>query len=252
MLRLTDFAGRLRRLVLQAFSDARATVDPIALQMLMSGGHQGVVVSMDRAVLAMQQTLNAKLPDLLLDIVAAGGKVAANTLPAQLLRANAGKTPAAPVKPVVNYRFDATDPRAIEWAKTHAAELVTQVSETTRQDIRDAITSTFEDGVPIPEATQEILAAVGDETRARLIARTEVMTAANEGQRQAWDQAVDAGLLTGREQQVWIVTPDDKLCPICEPLDGKTAPLGGEFETSEGNIDGPPAHPNCRCTTGIA
>jgi hypothetical protein len=58
---------------------------------------------------------------------------------------------------------------------------------------------------------------IGDPERAELIARTETMRASNEGQQEAWDQAVEEGLLTGNEQQEWIVTPDDRLCPSASP-----------------------------------
>lgn len=88
--------------------------------------------------------------------------------------------------------------------------------------------------------------------RALVIARTETLRASNEGQRQLWHQAVQAGLLSGHERREWIATPDERECPICEELDGKTAGLHEDFESaSEGGIIGPPAHPNCRCTTGI-
>src|SRR5215831_2316831 len=66
--------------------------------------------------------------------------------------------------------------------------------------------------------------------RATVIARTEVMAAVNEGQRQLWTQAAAAGTLDPTEvERVWIVTPDEKLCPICEELDGARASLDGKF-----------------------
>lgn len=74
------------------------------------------------------------------------------------------------------------------------------------------------------------------------------MAAANEGQRQAWDQAVDDGLLTGDERREWIATED--ACPECEALDGALADLDGEYPDEGGG--GPPLHPNCRCTEGIS
>lgn len=144
------------------------------------------------------------------------------------------------------FRFDASNPAAVAWATEHSAKLVTDISATTEQDIRDAVTRAIE-GDGIEAGYDDILAAVGDETRAELIARTEVMMAANEGQRQAWDQAVDDGLLTGTEQRVWIAT--EGACPECDDLDGEQTALDGEYSGDGG--DGPPLHPNCRCTEGI-
>lgn len=89
--------------------------------------------------------------------------------------------------------------------------------------------------------------------RAENIARTETITAANEGQSSAWVQAVrDRLLYPDMVERVWIVTPDDRLCPICADLEGATAPIGGEFQSPDlGPLPGPPAHPQCRCAQGL-
>jgi len=87
--------------------------------------------------------------------------------------------------------------------------------------------------------------------RARTIARTETIAASNEGQRQLWEQATDQGLLTGNELREWIVTPDDRLCEICESMEGALAGITDKFETDLGELMGPPLHPNCRCAVGL-
>jgi SPP1 gp7 family putative phage head morphogenesis protein len=87
--------------------------------------------------------------------------------------------------------------------------------------------------------------------RAETIARTETMTASNQGQLELWQQAVDEGQLTGTEEKEWIVTDDTKLCPICEPFAGQRVPMTGSFSADGLEIDAPPAHPNCRCTIGL-
>lgn len=145
--------------------------------------------------------------------------------------------------------FDRTDPNAQQWIDEHAAELAKGLSETTRQAIEDALAEWYEGGSRA-DATDEIFAAVGDEDRADLIAHHESMLAANEGQRQSWDQAVDAGLLTGTEKRTWIATADQVVCLICEELDGRVADLDGEYPDPGG--DGPPQHLRCRCTEGIS
>lgn len=162
----------------------------------------------------------------------------------------------APVKKIrgaadVQFTFDETNPAALSWAKQHAADLVAGISEATRDEIRSLIEDVFDDVAPAEDLSARIADTIGDDARAETIARTETMRASNEGVQESWDQAVEEGLLTGKEQQVWIVTPDDRLCPICEPLDGVTAPLDGEFESDGETFNGPPAHPNCRCTVGL-
>ena len=88
--------------------------------------------------------------------------------------------------------------------------------------------------------------------RALTIARTETMRASNEGQRQLWLQATENGLLEGNEYRMWILTPDDRLCEICEQMEGALARIGDQFELPSGEkVDNPPAHPNCRCAQGL-
>lgn len=84
--------------------------------------------------------------------------------------------------------------------------------------------------------------------RARNIARTETIKAANEGQRQLWTQAQERGLLPTDVQKVWIGTPDGRMCPECATLDGETARVDDSFSTG---IQRPPQHPSCRCAIGL-
>ena len=43
-------------------------------------------------------------------------------------------------------------------------------------------------------------------------------------------------------QRKWIITPDDRLCELCEQMTGERAfaPLDGQFDTPNGPMDGPP------------
>lgn len=151
----------------------------------------------------------------------------------------------------VAFTFDAKQQSAVDWADRHAAELIDGISETTREQINNAIAEALE-GEGIDQAIDEILDAVGDQERAETIAHHEVMMAVHAGQREAWDQAVEAGFLTGTEQRVWIVTGDEKVCPICEGLEDRRAKLGEKYEDADGEeYEGPPAHVRCRCTEGI-
>jgi len=91
--------------------------------------------------------------------------------------------------------------------------------------------------------------------RALTIARTETIRAANAGQQAAWQDAESKGLLDRNiVRQIWIITPDDALCPICEAIPDENpdgVPLGGFFQTDDGPVEGPPAHVNCRCALGL-
>lgn len=149
------------------------------------------------------------------------------------------------------FSFDKSNPKAVQWVLDHATETIDGLSATTREDIKTLIEESMQGEFDVDTLTDEITDLIGDAERAEVIARTETMRASNEGQQQAWDQAAEDGYLTGNEEQEWIVTPDDRLCPECEPFDGETAELGGTFSAEGIDSDGPPLHPRCRCTLGL-
>lgn len=88
--------------------------------------------------------------------------------------------------------------------------------------------------------------------RAETIARTESIRAAVKGTQSVWNEATNQGYLNENTRQVWIANPE--ACPICEQVpddnDGGV-PLGGSFDTDLGPSDGPPLHPNCRCSIAL-
>jgi hypothetical protein len=85
--------------------------------------------------------------------------------------------------------------------------------------------------------------------RAMTIGRTETIAASSAGQDLLWQQAVSAGYIDAAQaRQQWLVTPDDRLCPICEAIPGMNpdgVELGGAFATPAGPVTAPPVHPNC-------
>ena len=81
--------------------------------------------------------------------------------------------------------------------------------------------------------------------RARTIARTEIIRAAEEGRQQSWNQAIDKGLINKTTAtKTWRAGPYD-VCPICSRLHGTSVPVQGDWGP---NLATPPAHPNCRCS----
>lgn len=220
-----------------AFAKARAAVNTSLIHA--DSTPEDLYRAMAKVPDALETALLDVLPDTLLAVMAAGGSASLGLL-------KTTERYAKKAQPVLKQRFDATNVNAVAWAHAHAAELAKGIADTTRQDIAAAIERALQSG-DIPHATADIFAAVGDANRAELIARTEIMTAANEGQRQSWDQAVDAGLLSGTERREWIAT--ETACPLCLALNGSTAKLGESYPAGGG--DGPPLHPRCRCTEGI-
>lgn len=192
----------------------------------------------------------------------------------------------ADAAPVPGMAFDRANPEAVRWARERAARLVVDVTEQSRAAVRRIIARAVEGKLTPREAARLIRNVVGltelqsdavlnmqvkllaqgklDEAvrkageryaarllryRAETIARTETIAAANEGQRQLWKQAQERGFLKATQRRRWITTPDERLCPVCKALNGKTATLGEPFP---GGYMNPPAHPNCRCATGLS
>ncbi|KKN61698.1 hypothetical protein LCGC14_0519140 [marine sediment metagenome] len=185
--------------------------------------------------------------------------------------------------------FEVGHPRASRWAGGNAAELVVEVTEQTKLGIRAAVVDGFEIGIPPRVLARDLKQIVGlnsrlaravvkrrgdliaaglsaervtrlvDRYAARLlryrtqnIARTETIRASVEGQLEAWQQNRDARIISRQLVKEWIVTPDDRLCPICAPLANVQADVDGLFDTAVGRRRGPPAHPSCRCAIGLA
>jgi len=73
--------------------------------------------------------------------------------------------------------------------------------------------------------------------RMEVIARTEVLRAHNQGRIKFHRQV-------GIQKLEWMTMEDERVCPICGPLDGKV------FDTDR--FPQQPAHPNCRCTSVVA
>ena len=86
------------------------------------------------------------------------------------------------------------------------------------------------------------------------IARTELAFSYNKGEHYGVKQAIDQGYM-GHTQKVWCTADDERVCPICGGLEGKTLEMDADFNfytklaaSNPGIKQTPPAHPSCRCT----
>lgn len=244
------------------FKGVLATVDQINQRVLISAVETG---NIERALSvipfeAFADSFGAEGEAILLDTLSQAGQAATKPLA---------------TTHGVTMSFAVTNPRAQEWAATRTATLVKEVllgDTGLRDTLRGVISTAFTDGIPPRELAREIrnyvgllprdvkavsnyrvgLEAAGREAgfiernveryaqrllnvRARNIARSETMAASSNGQQELWRQATEQGLLTGREIRFWILTPDSRLCEICEELDGATATMDGNFVTEGGS-----------------
>lgn len=92
------------------------------------------------------------------------------------------------------------------------------------------------------------------DSRARVIARHETMTASGAGQSELWTQAKEQGLLAPDQKEMWVAQPSLNMnnpCLICRGLDRQIVPLGGEYvSTYDGTRvrSGDQAHVACECS----
>jgi SPP1 gp7 family putative phage head morphogenesis protein len=126
---------------------------------------------------------------------------------------------------------------SVDWAAERVGNLVTDVSDTTRNAINQLVSDAIRDG----ETNEELAATLRDvfqfsEDRALLIARTETAKAETMGALIGYRAS---GVV---RQKQWLASPD--ACDDCAELDEEIVDVDDVFSNGE---DGPPDHPNCRC-----
>jgi len=269
-----DSLPGLRRAFLAALQAARTDIDLNAVEAALAGHDtEGALALIP--IDALTAALEAILPTLEA-AAAAARRAIAPSLGATLGGEEVTVRLALPLNQLA--------PGVLEAIQQDGATLVREVTEETRAAIREAIARAYESHTAPRVAAKQLMQIVGltrrqsdavdayralltDEgrdldqvdrmtarygkkllkQRAEMIARTETNAAVNAGQRATWRDLVEAQLLDPSAwRREWLtVLPAPGVCPICLPLDAQTAPLHGVYPDG---TDGPPAHPNCRCT----
>ncbi|MFC8008947.1 hypothetical protein [Streptomyces cinereoruber] len=135
--------------------------------------------------------------------------------------------------------FSTLDEAVLVAARTQVAQLVSNVTATSRDLIRESIQQSIAAGEDLATAQARLMTVINNPVRAELIAHTESVNAYQTGLK-------NFGKVTGAVSKTW-----DGLagaCKICGPMIGKTIPIDDFFQLSNGNeVDHPSAHPRCRC-----
>lgn len=129
------------------------------------------------------------------------------------------------------------DRLGIIYTRTYKAlEGITQAMDT---QISRVLTEAIAEGVGPEEMAQRLTGRVNKigRTRARVLARTEVINAHAEASLNAYAEAGVEGVNVKAE---FATAGDSRVCPECARLEGKTYTI----DESRGVI---PVHPNCRC-----
>ena len=153
-------------------------------------------------------------------------------------------------------QFDPIQGSVLQAAEAHkgAIELI---NSTTTNSVRLAVEAGLANGEG-PKAIRGRIQQVfvnAEKYRAERIARTETIWAWNEGAVEGYKQS---GVVTRKE---WSTSEDDRTCPWCAEMDGKTVEVEAHYFDKGGNmvvddqslnfdyeaIDHPPLHPGCRC-----
>jgi len=143
--------------------------------------------------------------------------------------------------------FTPVKAKAAEYARGYLTRWLAGLNNTTREAVRVAVSAFVQTaGMTLRELANML---PFDDNRALRVAVTEVTRIFAEGE-----------LLAGMELQreypdvrvvkVWFTNNDDRVCPICAPLDGMVVGIGEGFTTEDDKsigADGPPAHVSCRC-----
>ncbi len=181
------------------------------------------------------------------------------------------------------WTFDPTSDAIRRWTADHTAEFVTNVTTTQIEGLRAVVqrAAVLED-MSVDELARAIRPMIGltkpqakanmryyetllnngvSQTKAKdltmryaarqhryrgyNIARTELADAYNQGAYETAKQAQAAGYL-GKATATWCTAADERVCPTCGRLEGKTVDLDEGFNLANGRKL-PPAHPGCRC-----
>lgn len=190
-------------------------------------------------------------------------------------------------------RFDLINPYAVNYSSRKLPQIVEHYKDDAKRIIRDIITEAVSGKYTPQSAAKEIKDHIGLtdryskavinyradligegitgerldakveryaekllKSRAKTIARTEIIQAQVSGQRALWNEAANQGVFDrNATKRIWKTHTDERTCELCLVMDGESIPFNGIYTHPElGNADvfgevlnGPPLHPNCRC-----
>jgi len=131
---------------------------------------------------------------------------------------------------------------AQSYAEREADRLIGQISQTDAKYLTQ-VSNQVAEGKITAEAAAQMLAGTFGARRAETIASTEVTTALQAASDKLQANLKESGI---ESVQRWLTEEDERVCPICGPLDHTTEETWRQSVPS-----GPPAHVHCRCRTVV-
>lgn len=135
--------------------------------------------------------------------------------------------------------FGLRSPKFKEYFQNYSNLLIDSVDDYTKKWIAEVIQEGKSNGLsPFEIAKQLVDDGKGiNELRAERIVLTETAKAMSTIKREAAERM-------GLTKHQWHTSRDERVCPICQPLDDQISDDNGVYE---GGQEAPPAHVNCRC-----
>lgn len=153
--------------------------------------------------------------------------------------------------------FSLRNPRAVQYAKSYAAQLITEVNSTTKDQVRRIVAEHIEAGKSYTELAKALRTHYAEfnrpplhptgrhiQSRAEHIAITEVSKAYNTG---SFFAVINAQQRTGvKFEKQWLTVGDNRVSTGCKD-NAAQGWLDVDTEHSSGHFT-PPRFPGCRCT----
>jgi hypothetical protein len=135
--------------------------------------------------------------------------------------------------------------RVDDWLSDYVPVTTSKIDETSVERVRQVINTYRQTpGMTIDDVT-ELLRPTFDGSRAAMIAVTEMTRASTQAVNNYQEYLTENGI----ETMMYWSTQNDEIvddCPVCAPMHNVP-----RSEWPDNLIDGPPAHPRCRCSTYI-
>lgn len=138
--------------------------------------------------------------------------------------------------------FDLKNPAFIRFFDNHTNLLIDSVNDTTKKWIANRIQEGKDKGL----TTLQIADILQSEGRGFSAVRAE-MIVLTETQNAMVTVELETAKRSGVKDKIWRTSIDDRVCPICLPLEGVQVGVNEVFDSEVGPLEGPSAHPRCRC-----
>jgi SPP1 gp7 family putative phage head morphogenesis protein len=194
----------------------------------------------------MQHKKKVPDPDEILDWTEENKKLLAKLSPGWIAAAEQGYK-AATEAFGFDLKFDLIRDEMFKWIDSRGAEQVKRINDTTKEAIRNTLSSGIAGGENIPELRGRVEQVFTDASgyRAEMIARTETHNTVSNGSFLTYGQA-------GVEKKEYLATMDDRVRDSHAAMDGEIRPINEPFSNGlmfPGDPSGPAEEViNCRCT----